>query len=147
MISKFLSRQEKAIIQLECQQLLNRSMMLLDSGRWEELSRCYTANAVLFRPSDSERGIEGREAIYSSFTSRPPRTSCHLLSNIVCDVITEEKVYSISRVWLVTGCASEAFPVNADGNILVGSFEDTLIRVGSEWLIQLRKGGIELRYS
>ena len=142
-----MERQEKATIQLECQQLLNRATMLLDNGQWQELANCYTDDAVLFRPSDSGNGIEGRAAIYESFYTRPSRTSCHILANSVCEVITKEKVVANSRVWLVTGEAGDTFPVKADSKLMIGSFEDILVRIGDEWLIQLRRGGIELKYS
>jgi hypothetical protein len=142
-----MDRQEKAIIQLECQQLLNRVTMLLDNGQWQELANCYTQDAILFRPSDSGKGLEGRTAIYASFCARPPRTSCHIMANSVFEVINQQNVVVNSRVWMVAGEASAPFPVLADDKLMIGSFEDTLIRIGDKWLIRSRKGSIELKYS
>lgn len=142
-----MDRLERAMIQLECQQLLNRVTLLLDGGQWQALADCYTEDAVLFRPNDADRGITGREAIYQSFCARPPRASCHNIANSVFEIVTASKVVATSRVWLVTGAASETLPVSADSNLLIGSFTDTLVRREDQWLIQSRKGSIELKYS
>ncbi|MBR9791473.1 MAG: nuclear transport factor 2 family protein [Gammaproteobacteria bacterium] len=141
-----MDRQERAMIQLECQQLLNRATQLLDGGQWQALADCYTEDAVLFRPSDAEHGITGRDAIYQSFCARPPRSSCHIIANSVFDIITANNVVATSRVWLATGSASETLPVTAESNLMIGSFTDTLIRREDQWLIQSRKGSIELKY-
>ena len=142
-----MERYEKAVIQQECQQLLHRVTMLLDSGQWQALADCYTEDAVLFRPSDAQQGIAGREAIYQSFCGRPLRTSCHIIANTVFESVTAKAVVAVSRVWLVTGAASEALPIMADSQLMIGSFTDTLVRVDEQWLIQSRKGSMELKYS
>lgn len=142
-----MDRQEKAVIQQECQQLLHRVTMLLDNGDWQALANCYAEDAVLYRPSDADHGITGRAAIYDSFCNRPPRTSCHIIANTVFEVMTANQVVAESRVWLVTGAASETMPVKADSQLMIGSFTDTLVRVEDQWLIQSRKGSIELKYS
>lgn len=142
-----MDRQEKNSIQQECQQLLHRVTMLLDNGQWEALADCYTEDAILYRPSDADSGIVGRDAIYQSFCARPPRISCHIIANTVFENVTATHVVAVSRVWLVTGAASEAMPVMADSQLMIGSFTDTLVRVEDQWLIQSRKGSIELKYS
>jgi hypothetical protein len=142
-----MDQQQKAIIQLQCQQLLNRVTLLTDDEQWLELSNCYTEDAELFRPSDSSNSIKGRNNILASFQERPPRTSCHMLANTYCNVISANKVIAKSRVWLITGEASDTFPVKANSKLMIGSFTDTLVRVDDEWLIKIRKGGIELKYS
>ncbi len=142
-----MERQQKAIIQVECQQLLNRVTSLMDAGHWEQLALCYTEDGVLFRPSDPENGIEGRAAILESFITRPPRTTCHMLANTYCEVISFDKVIATSRVWLVAGETEGKRPLKADSNLMIGSFVDTLVRINDQWLIQCRKGGIELKYT
>jgi len=133
-------------IQWQCQQLINRVTNLLDQGRWEELAQCYTEDAVLFRPSDPNHGVEGRDAILQSFADRPSRTTCHLLGNTFFDVQSEHRVVATSRVWLISGPDSATHPVLAEQKILAGSFIDTLVNTGGQWLIQLRRGSIELKY-
>ncbi len=142
-----MDRQEKSSIQQECQQLLHRVTMLLDNGQWEALAGCYTEDAILYRPSDADSGIVGRDAIYQSFCDRPPRISCHIIANTVFENVTATHVVAVSRVWLVTGAAGEAMPVMADSQLMIGSLTDTLVRVEEQWLIQSRKGSIELKYS
>ena len=142
-----LDRQQVATIQVECQQFLHKVTALMDNAQWEELANCYTEDGVLFRPSDPETAIEGRTAILKSFTARAPRASCHMLANTYCDVISKDKVIATSRVWLITGENSPALPAVADSKLLVGSFVDTLLRHNDHWLIQCRKGGIELNYN
>ena len=141
-----MDRLQIALIEWECQQLLNRIVMLMDANEWEQLAALYTDDGVLFRPSDASHGVEGREAILASFLARPPRASCHMVSNAVFDVQSENRVIARSRVWLVAGDADAPQPAPAGSKLAIGSFVDTLVRVEDVWRIQLRKGGIELMY-
>lgn len=133
-------------IQWSCQQLLNRVTILMDDARWQEVAACYTEDALLFRPSDPDNGIQGRDAILASFHARPPRTTCHILANSIFEVRTPELVNATSRVWLMTGEPTHSHPVKADGALLAGSFSDELVCVGGNWLIRRRQGSMELRY-
>jgi len=141
-----MDRTQTAIIQWECQQLLNRVVMLMDACDWEALAELYTEDGVLFRPSDSDNGVEGRAAILASFHARPPRASCHMVSNAVFDVQSENCVRAQSRVWLVVGDANAPKPTKAASKLAIGSFDDTLAREDGQWKIKLRRGGIELMY-
>ena len=141
-----MTREETHLIQWECQQLLNRVMMLMDSARWEDLAACYTEDAVLFRPSDPDNGVEGREAILTSFRARAPRTTCHMLANSVFDVQSPLLVRATSRVLLISGEADQVHPAMAHRKLLAGTFIDDLAMVGGEWLIRRRVGSIELAY-
>ena len=142
-----MDRYERACIQMECQQLLNRITQLLDRGCWRELADCYTEDAVLFRPSDPDKAVEGRQAIYEAFCTRPPRTSCHIVANSVFDILDSDQVECISRVWLVAGDASDSFPVSAGSELMVGSFVDLFVRINGAWFIKSRKGTMELKYA
>ena len=141
-----MDRQQIAMIQTECQQFLHRATLLIDQCRWQELACCYTEDGVLFRPSDSKNGIVGKQTILESFLERPPRTTYHLLSNMVIDVTSCDQVTVHSRGWLISGEASEELPVKADNKLLAGSFVDTLVRIDDQWFIKCRKGSIELKY-
>lgn len=50
-------RTEIALIQWECQQLLNRVTLLTDNADWQVLVQCYTEDALLARPSDPNNPI------------------------------------------------------------------------------------------
>ncbi|MGL6160161.1 nuclear transport factor 2 family protein [Microbulbifer sp.] len=139
--------QEKLLIEWECQQLLNRVTNLIDDARWQELAGCYTEDAVLFRPSDPDVGIEGRDAIIDSFQQRAPRLTRHFFTNSVFEVLSPVSVRATSRVLLLSGPAGETLPAPAAPTLLAGSFVDTLSRIEGRWLIARRKGSVELKYS
>lgn len=141
-----MDRQLTNIIVNECQQLLNRVTQLTDSSQWQQLAECYTEDAQLFRPSDPNNGIHGRAAILASFRDRPPRISCHMLANTLFDIHDEHTVTANSRVWLCTGDLTDVSPAPTDGKILIGTFIDKLVYKNDQWLIELRKGSIELKH-
>lgn len=141
-----MDRTDRTIIQWECQQLLNRVTNLIDGRQWEALVDCYLEDGVLFRPSDPDNGIVGREAILQSLKNRPPSVTCHLLANSEFDVLSTVRVVARSRVWLVSGPAETDRPVEAKAPLLIGSFVDTLVYHDDRWLIAERKGGIELKF-
>jgi len=141
-----MDRSDRTIIQWECQQLLNRITNLIDARQWEALVECYVDDGVLFRPSDPDNGIVGREAILRSLQERPPGISCHMLANAEFDVLTSSRVVARSRVWLANGPADTDGPAKAKTPLLIGSFVDTLVYRNDRWLIAERKGSIELRF-
>ena len=141
-----MDRSQYSVIEWECQQLLNRVTNLIDARQWEALIDCYLEDGVLFRPSDPDNGIVGREAILQSMKARPPGTTCHLLANSEFDVLNERNVVARSRVWLASGPAETNGPVQARPPMLIGSFVDTLVYRADRWLIAERKGSIELAF-
>lgn len=139
-------RLSDAIIQLECQQLLNRISLLTDHQDWQALALCYTQDAVLTRPSEPEKPIRGREEILASLQARSPRSTAHLNSGAVFTLIGCDEVHSVSRVWLLSGPPPiDAKPVVADGKLLIGTFTDILARQDGHWLIAQRQGSIEIQ--
>jgi hypothetical protein len=142
-----MKRKKRNHIEWECQQLLNRSMVLMDAGDWEALARCYTKDGKLARPSNPGNPITGRDAILESLRARPERVSCHMLSDCVFDVHDEETVTAYSRVWLMTAEPCADSPAAAGNAIMVGSFTDTLVLTKKGWLIRERQGGIEMKYA
>ena len=141
-----MDRAEIQMIQWECQQLLNRVTNLMDAAQWQALAECYADDAVMYRPSDPNNGVEGRAAILASFRARPPRATCHLLTNGVFDVHSPTSVTAASRVLLFSGEPADQPPGAAGSKVLVGSFVDDLTRDGDRWLIHSRRGSIELAY-
>lgn len=135
-----------AVIQLECQQLLNRIASLTDKRDWQALAECFTEDAVLTRPSDPDNPFRGRAEILASLQARPPRTTAHLNGGAVFTDIGTKVVHAVSRVWLLSGpFSTNAKPVTTDGDLLVGTFSDKLIRNEDQWLIAHRQGSIELK--
>ena len=141
-----MDRSERSMIRSECQQLLNRVTNLIDGRQWEALVDCYLEDGVLFRPSDPENGIVGREAILRSLRERPPSITCHLLANTEVEIESDRRVVARSRVWLASGPADAEGPARAKAPLLIGSFLDTLVRRDDRWLIAERRGGIELKF-
>jgi hypothetical protein len=140
-------RIQRAVIQWECQQHLNKVTNLTDQQDWERLAYCYSEDAVLARPSDPDNPIVGRDAILDSFRARPPRTTSHLLGNSVFKIIEPALVKVISRVWLVSGPPAEAQNAVIAGNqLLAGTFIDQLVLVDDRWFTSRRDGSIELKY-
>ncbi len=139
-------RIEQAVIQWECQQLLNRVTMLMDQQQWQALANCYTQDAVLSRPSDPNNPICGRQAILESFIARSPRTSAHIIVNSVFTIIGQENVRADSRVWLINGPADASSPVIANTPLLIGSFTDHIKRQSHQWLLAQRDGSIEIKF-
>lgn len=142
-----ISRMDKAVIQWECQQLLNKVMALTDTCSWQELASCYTEDATLYRPSDATVAIKSRQSILASFTERAPRVTNHMLSNCVFEVLSETSVRATSRVLLIAG-ENDGSPVaTADSKIMMGGFSDELILIDSTWFIAQRKGSVNLKYT
>lgn len=139
-------RIENAVIQWECQQLLNRMTILMDQQQWQALANCYTQDAVLSRPSDPDNPICGRQAILKSLTARPPRTSAHMIVNSVFTIISREYLRANSRVWLISGPADASSPVIANSPLLIGSFTDHIKRLENQWLVAQRDGSIEMKF-
>lgn len=135
-------------VQWQCQQLLNKVLLLMDGTDWQSLANCYTEDAELARPTDPQNPIRGRHDILASFLARPPKTTCHLLANSVFTIEDAQTVSATSRALLMSGPASSSggFPILADSQLLAGTFQDTLVKVNDQWLIQKRLGSIELKY-
>jgi hypothetical protein len=140
-------RLQRAVIQWECQQHLNKVTSLTDQQDWKQLANCYSEDAILARPSDPDNPIVGRDAILASFKTRPPRTTSHLLGNSIFEIVEPALVKVVSRVWLVAGPPAEAGKaVIADSQLLAGTFIDQLVLVDDRWFTSLRNGSIELKY-
>ncbi len=140
-------RVRRAVIQWECQQHLNKVSLLTDRQDWEGLALCYTVDGVLARPSDPQHPIVGRDAILTSLSARPPRTTAHLLGNSVFEIVTVDFVKAVSRVWLVSGPKQETdSPVSSDSQLLAGTFVDELVWDGDQWLTSRRDGSVEVKF-
>jgi hypothetical protein len=84
----------------------------------------------------------GRAAILASFASRPPRKSCHLITNIVVDLLSETEARSRCTLLLYAAPAGES---NAASPALIGGFRDTLVRTADGWRFSERVGFLDLK--
>ena len=74
--------------------------------------------------------IEGQAAILAAFRSRPPRTTRHICSNVVIEVLGLDHAEGESAMLLFTG----------EGPPKVGSFHDRFIRIEGGWRFAERRG-------
>ncbi len=86
----------------------------------------------------------GRDTIRASFESRPARKSCHLITNILVDVVSADEAHARSTLMLYTAPAggSEAVPP-----ALIGGFNDRLVRTADGWKFAERAGFLDLKVS
>ncbi len=141
---------ESMFIEWQCLKLVKRTVNLLDERRWEELANCYTEDAVLYRPSAPKVKIVGRKAILESFTERPSKETCHILSNMEVQLQSLFAARVVSRVVLFSGdqkASDLETAVTAKESVFIGRFIDDLKYVDGEWRIAKRQGSIELNYN
>lgn len=135
-------------IEHACSRLIQHYANLNDAGRWEDVAALYTDDAIFCRPSAPDVEIRGRAAILASFLSRPGRLTCHIVTNIVVDVVSLQEARAFSRIVLYQG---EARPEagsparHALAQPLVGAFTDRLVSDGSGWKFAERRGTITIR--
>src|SRR6201996_6918783 len=136
---------EEAAISWAVTQLIHRAIAFNDAGDWTALAALFAQDAVFIRPSDPDTPIVGRRAILASFHARPPRTSRHIVSNTVVDVLDPETARATSTITLFSAPATEGI-ANADPLIAIGHFEDEVRRIDGRWLFVRRRGTMAMHY-
>lgn len=127
-----LSAEQRRAIEWDCARLINLYATLNDAARWAEVAALYAEDGSMTRPTAPDAPIVGRAAILAAFTARPPRTTQHITTNIVVDVIDADTAVATSAMLLFT--APDAPP-------LVGGFVDRFRRVrGEGWRFAERRG-------
>ncbi|NLB57052.1 MAG: nuclear transport factor 2 family protein [Gammaproteobacteria bacterium] len=128
-----------------CEQLIRRFAWLNDAGQYEQLAALFTDDGLFARPSPPAAPVLGREAILASFQARPPRYTRHVVSNILVDVIGGDRAVALSTVVLYVAdhCEGEP-PYPSTGPVMVGSFEDALVKRDGRWLFASRFGSLAL---
>ncbi len=126
-----------------CQRQINRYARLNDAADFTALAALFTEDGTFARPSEPDKLIRGRAAILDAFKSRPPRPTCHIVSNIEIDVESRCRARAFSRIVLYIG-HDQGNPPDILSTF-VGTFQDVLVRVCDSWLFQERRGGICLR--
>ncbi len=127
--------------------LITRYAALSDAGDWEALAALYTEDGRMSRPTAPDEFITGRAAILGAFRSRPRRISRHIVANVLVTLEGGTRARASSQILLFTGTASEggSLPVQSPAPPLVGTYADILVRSGSGWRFQERRGSLDFR--
>jgi hypothetical protein len=123
---------ERRAIEQDCARLVALYANLNDAARWEDVAALYAEDGRMARPTAPDDWIAGRDAILTAFRSRPARTTRHVCSNVVIDVLDESHASGESAMLLFTG----------EGAPKVGSFHDRFVRVQGEWRFAERRGSL-----
>lgn len=123
---------DRRAIEQDCARLVALYTNLNDAARWEDVAALYAEDGRMARPTAPDDWIVGRDAILTTFRSRPARTTRHVCSNVVIDVLDESHASGESAMLLFTG----------DGAPKVGSFHDRFVRVQGEWRFAERRGSL-----
>lgn len=125
-----LTAEARRAIEHECARLIARYANLNDAGRWDEVASLYAADGRMSRPTAPDVWIEGRHAILAAFLARPARTTRHVCSNVVIDVIDADHALGESAMLLFT----------PDAPPKAGSFHDRFVRTDGGWRFAERRG-------
>jgi hypothetical protein len=112
-----LSELDRMLIEHRCARLVKQFFQFNDQGRFEELVALFTPDGRHARPTDPTNPLVGREAILAAMKARAPRTTRHILSNVLVTVESPDTASSECYVVLYTGPArgeGQAGPVKAD---------------------------------
>ncbi|MGE4431862.1 MAG: nuclear transport factor 2 family protein [Sphingobium sp.] len=127
-----MTRQQRQSIEQECARLIALYANLNDAARWEEVAALYADDGRMARPTAPDDWVEGRAAILAAFTARPPRTTRHVCSNVVIDVLSDTEARGESAMLLFT----------ADTASKAGSFHDRFVLTGEGWRFAERRGSL-----
>ncbi len=121
---------ERAAIEQACARLIARYANLNDAGDWAGVAALYAVDGRMARPTAPDDFIVGRDAILAAFRARPARTTRHLCSNIVVDVLSFETATAESAMALFT----------PDAPPKLGGFHDRFVREDGVWRFAERHG-------
>lgn len=132
---------DRLLAEQEISRLITRFALLNDAGDWAGVASLFAEDGRFIRPAGGEP-IVGRAAIQASFESRPPRKSCHLITNIIVDMVSADEATARCSMLLYTAPAGAAAAVSP---ALVGGFRDRLTRAAEGWLFVERAGFLDLK--
>ena len=136
-----LSPIDQLLAERDIARLITQFGLLNDSGDWAGVAAMFTDDARFVRPAGGDP-VVGREAIHSSFASRPARKSCHLITNVVVDLVSVNEANARCTLLLYAAPAGEA---NAASPGLIGGFRDRLVRTPEGWRFAERVGFLDLK--
>jgi uncharacterized protein (TIGR02246 family) len=134
---------DRLIAEQDIARLITQFGLLNDSGDWAGVAAMFTQDARFVRPAGGDP-VLGRDAIRASFESRPPRKSCHLITNIVVDVLGDDEASARSTLVLY---AAPAGATEANSPALIGGFRDRLVHTADGWKFAERTGFLDLKVS
>jgi 3-phenylpropionate/cinnamic acid dioxygenase small subunit len=134
---------DRLLAEHEIARLVTRFALLNDSADWDAVAATFVADGRFVRPAGGDPVI-GRDAIRASFANRPPRKSCHLITNIVVDLTSSDEAVARCTLLLFTAPAGET---TATSPALIGGFNDKLIRTQDGWRFAERMGFLDLKVS
>jgi hypothetical protein len=127
-----LTEENRRAIEQDCARLVALYANLNDAGRWDDVAALYAPDGRMARPTAPDEWTQGREAILAAFLARPARTTRHVCSNVVIDVLSDSEATGESAMLLFTG----------EGGPEVGSFHDRFVRIEAGWRFAERRGSL-----
>lgn len=123
-----------------CVAAIQRFAMLVDAARYEEAAQLFAVDGVLQRPNER---IEGRQALLSSFKTRPvQRLTRHVISNVLLEPAGPGRVAAFSYVSVYRHLGQEpvppALPVSARPPETIAEYRDQLCLENGQWLLRHR---------
>ena len=132
---------DRMLAEHDIARLTTRFALLNDAGDWDAVAQTFTEDARFVRPAGGDP-VMGRKAIHESFASRPARKSCHLITNIVVDVISADEATSRCTLLLYAAPAGDSVAASPG---LIGGFRDRLVRTPEGWRFAERVGFLDLK--
>lgn len=133
---------EELLAERAITRLIHQFIRLNDAGDYEALVALFTPDGRFARPTTPDQPIIGRDAILAAFKARPPRVTRHLAANIEITLQDGQTARASSQIILFTSPVAGG-PVS----LLVGGFEDELVRQDEGWLFQSRQGSLLMKGS
>ena len=127
-----MSEEERRAIEADCARLIARYANLNDAADWQGVADLYVEDGRMARPTAPDDWTQGRAAILAAFLARPARTTRHVCSNVVIDVISPTQAVGESAMLLFTG----------EGAPKVGSFHDHFVLTAAGWRFAERRGSL-----
>lgn len=127
-----MTREEVRGIEHDCARLIADYANRNDAADWAGVAALFVEDGRLARPTAPDDWITGHDAILSAFLARPARTTRHLCTNIVIDVIDRDRARGYSAVALFL----------ADDLVKIGSFDDAFVRTAEGWRFAERHGSL-----
>lgn len=132
---------ERMMIERACERLINQYCLFVDFGEASRIAELFTEDGLW--TNESIR-MEGRDGIRRAFSHREGvtrRTSRHLCTNVVIDVLDDDHATGIC--YLInyrhdsrTGAAE--VPAPSDAPKFVGEYRDTFVRTPDGWRFATR---------
>ena len=120
----------------ECIEIIHRYSHYADLGRRSLIPDLFTEDGVLGFPGQP---IRGRRALRDHFSlDQPDRTTVHVCTNTVIDVVSLEEARGITylTVYAVEGEVDPYAPV--DPPVRVGYYTDQIVKVDGHWRFRER---------